>query len=153
MTSQEVCEALVAWAREQIPELNAGYPYPSASTDALPDVIAATLTTRTLPSDEEYFPFALLEQVWLKEWEVQVSIMVEQGNGEAGAEAAHQTLEGFADTLLGSTVAGVTLGEKVMLSPRATFELDDAFEERADGTRGRELQGLLVAAEPIEVEG
>lgn len=154
MTSAEVAEAVVDWARETIPDLKAGYAYPPGQTDTLPDVAAVVQGIRTVPEDPENFPFEGLEQVWLKVFDLEVSVMVEQGAGAAGEKLAHQTLETYAEALVGSTLADVTLGGKLtgaLASPRLTVDLGE-YEARTDGIRGREMPITMAVAEPIELE-
>ena len=152
MTSQEVAEAVVAWARATIPALKKGYGYPAATTGTLPDVMAVVQRPRTVPSDPEFFPFDGLEQHWLKEWQVELSIGVEQADGEAGAKAAHESLEGYSDALMDAALDDVTLGERVqMVSPRIEVDLAQPFHAREDGTRVREMYMDLVIAEPFEL--
>ncbi len=152
MTSQEVAEAMVAWARATIPALKADYAYPAATTGALPDVMAVVQHPRTVRSDPDYFPFELLEQVWLKEWAVELSIGVEQADGEAGAKKAHEALEGYVDALMDAALDDATLGERVpMVSPRIEADLAQPFHARDDGTRVREMYLDLVIAEPFEL--
>lgn len=154
MTSEQVAEAVVAWAREVIPELKHGFPYPPGITDDLPDVAAVVQEIRTVQSDPENFPLEGLEQVWLKVWSLDVSIAVEQGDGAEGEKVAHQTLEGWAEALLGSTLSDVTLGGKLtgaFASPRITIDLGE-YESRSDGIRTREMPITMAVAEEIEVD-
>lgn len=158
MEAHEVAEAVVAWVRGLIPEIQSGAAYPGAVTLDLPDVWAVVETIRTVPSDPENFPWLGLESVWLKEWFFEVSIMVEQKRHTDGAEededaAARETqqkLEAFAETLIGSTMSGVRLGDGVAISPRIEANLGEPFNERSDGTRGREVVINLVTAEGVE---
>lgn len=152
MSAQEVAEAVVEWAEAQIKELKAGYAYPGATSGALPDVWVVVQQIRTVPNDEEHFPFAGLQQVWLKEYPLELSIMAEQGEGEEAAKTTHEALEGYAETLIGSALADVTLGSRVqMTSPRIEANLAEPFGERPDGTKGRELVMTFVVAEMIEL--
>ena len=153
MNAREVSEAVVAWARAELADLRAGYPYPIFDSGALPDLVVVTQAIRTVPSDPENFPFELLEQVWLKVFDVELSIGVEQADGAKGAQEAHQALEGYAETLMGSAIDDATLGSRVpMVSPRVEADLAEPFKERKDGTRVRELYMKFVVAEPLEVE-
>ena len=151
MSTAEVAEAIVEWAKELIEDLQAGYPYPLAASGALPDVVATVKAIRVIPEDRENFPFAALEQTWLQIFDIEISIMVAQGDEEAEVAEAHETLEGYADTLIGSIVADATLGDRVqMASPRIEIDLGEPFVERPDGTRGRVLFGELHVAELVD---
>jgi hypothetical protein len=152
LKSEEVAEGVVAWARAVLPALKAGYAYPLGESGALPDVIAVVQDIRTVASDPENFPFAALEQIdGLKEWPVELSIMVPQEEGAAGEAKAHREIEGFAEALIGSTLADLTLGDRVpMASPYLTASLAEPFKERGDGTRGRVMFINMVIAEPLE---
>ncbi len=154
MTSEEVAEAVVAWARATLPDLKAGYPYPPGVTDLLPDVAAVVHGIRTVDEDPENFPTEGLEQVWLKVFDLEVSIMVPQDEGAEGEKVAHQTLEGFAEALVGSTLSDVTLGNRLtgaFASPRITVDLGQ-YEPRDDGTRGREMPITMAVGEPFQLE-
>lgn len=155
MTSEQVAEAVVEWARAEIPALKAGYPYPPGITDTLPDVSAVVQEIRTTPGDPENFPLAGLEQTWLKVWTVEVNVALEQGEGAEGEKVAHQTLEGWAETLVGSTLADVTLGGRLtsaVASPRLTVDLGEPYDSRTDGIRVREMPITMAVAEMIEVD-
>ena len=151
MTSTEIAEAIVAWAREQIPTLKDGFPYPGATSGDLPDVVVVVGRMRQVPGDPENFPFAGLEQTWLRVHDVELSVMVEQEDGRAGEKAAHQALEAIAETLEGSLAAGVSFGGEVMLSPRVEADLSEPFQEREDGIKGRTVYMTFAAAKRIEV--
>lgn len=150
MDAHEVAEAAVGWVRGLIPEIKSGVSYPGAVTLDLPDVWAVVQTIRTVPSDPENFPGLALEAIWLKEWFLEVSIMVEQGEGDSAAGDVHEQLEDFAETLIGSALEGVRLGDGVAISPRIEANLGEPFNERPDGTRGREVILTCVAAQAVE---
>ena len=152
MTSREVADGVVAWAREVIPELKAGYPHPLAESGDLPDVVVVVQEVRTVANDPENFPFAALEQVdALKEWAIELSIMVEQEGGGEGEDAAQKLLEDFSEALIGSTLADLTLGDRVpMASPYLTASLAEPFDQRPDTTSGRRMFANMVIAEPLE---
>ncbi len=149
MEAHEVADAAVAWVRDLIPEIKSGAPYPSALTEALPDVWAVVQSIRTVPSDPDNFPGLALEAVWLKEWSLEISIMVEQGDGDDPAGETHTKLEQFAETLIGSVLSGASLGDGVGISPRIEANLGEPFNERDDGTRGREVVLTCVAAQAV----
>jgi len=152
LTSRKIAEGVVAWAREQIPVLKAGYPHPLAESGDLPDVVVVVQDIRTVKSDPDNFPFAALEQVdGLKEWVIELSIMVPQEEGVGGEDAAQKAVEDFAEALIGSTLADLTLGDRVpMASPFLTASLAEPFEERPDTTSGRRMFANMVIAEPLE---
>jgi hypothetical protein len=153
LSSQEVAEAVVEWAREQLPELNDGHPHPISESGDLPDVVAAVAHIRSVPGEPEKFPFAMLEQTWLKVYDIELSIMVEQEQGNEGEKAAQQQLEAFAETLLGSTLADATLGERVpMVSPFLEADFSEPFRERSDGLRGRTMFMTLTVGELLAVQ-
>jgi len=151
MTYEQIAEALVKWARDLIPALEDGYSYPPGVTDRLPDVAAVIGTVKDVPGDPESFPFAGLEQTWLRVFDVEVSIMVEVEDGAAGEKAAQRSLESYAETLTGSTRAGTSLEGEAMISPRTEVDLTEPAEERPDGTRGRAVYLKLAVAKRIEI--
>lgn len=150
MTFEEVAEGMVAWARELIPELKDGYSYPPGITDRLPDVSAVIGGVKDVPSDAERFWFLQLEQAGLRIFDVEVSIMVEVEEGAKGEEAAQRALEGYAETLMGSTLAGASLGDEAMISPRVETDLTEPSEQRQDGTRGRAVYLKMAVAHTVE---
>lgn len=155
MNSQEVAEAVVAWAREQVPDLQEGYAYPAGQTSgSLPDVVVVVQNIRTVAREPEKFPFAMLEQIdGLKCFDLEVSVMVEQEEGVEGEAAAHQALEGYAETLIGSILADATLGSRVpMISPFVEADLSEPFEERSNGIRGRAFFLNATVAEPLGID-
>lgn len=152
--STEIAEAIVEWARAEIPDLAEGYPHPVGNTTGdLPDVVVAVQAVRVVKGPSEAFPYHQLEQADRIEFDVELSIMVEQGEGVAGEMAAHQQLEAFARTLQGSTVADSTLGSRVpMASPYTETDLAAPFEERANGDRGRALFMAMTITDHVEIE-
>jgi hypothetical protein len=160
MDAAEVAEGAVAWVRGLIPEIKSGVPYPEAVTLQLPDVWAVVQSIRTVPSDQENFPGLALEAVWLKEWGLEISMMVEQkrhgGENREGeteddavARETQDKLQAFAETLIGSALSGVSLGDGVGLSPKIEAALGEPFNQRDDGTRGREVVVTCVAAQAV----
>jgi hypothetical protein len=153
--STEIAEGIVAWAREQIPELEAGYPHPIGNTaGVLPDVVAVVQSPRIVRGPSDAFPLQQLEQSDRIEFDIEVSIMVEaQGEGVDAEKAAHQQLESFAHTLMGSTLADPTLGSRVpVTSPFSEADLSTPFQERPDGSRGRTLFLNLTVADAVEID-
>lgn len=155
MTSQEAAEAVVEWARDVLPDLQEGYAYPAGQTSgALPDVVVVVQNIRTVSREPEKFPFQMLEQIdGLKCLDLEISVMVEQDEGTEGEQSAHQALEGFAETLIGSILADATLGSRVpMISPFVEADLSEPFEERTNGIRGRALFLNATVAEPLRID-
>lgn len=150
MTFEEIAEAMVSWARGLIPELKDGYSYPPGVTDRLPDVAAVISAAKDGPGDSGLFPVRGIEQVSLRYFDIELSIMVEVEEGAAGEKAAQRALEGYAETLMGSTWAGASLEDEAMISQRVETDLAEPAEQREDGTRGRALYMKLVVGQLLE---
>jgi hypothetical protein len=148
VTADQVIQAVVAWARETLPELIGSYAYaPAGKTEALPDVVADHATIEYLIDDDRRFPWLSLQQTILAVHSVGMSFMVTNANEGAAAAA----LRGYADALAASLLADGTLGGRVpMASPLMTFDFTRPFVEYQDGTRGREVTMELAVGVPME---
>lgn len=154
MTFEEIAEGMVAWARGLIPELKDGYSYPAGITDRLPDVAAVIGGVKDVPGDPQNFPYEGLEQTWLRVFDVEVSIMVEVGEGAEGEKTAQRALEAYAETLMGSTFAGASLENEAMISQRVETDLTEpSAKQREDGTRGRTVYLKMAVAQRLEAGG
>src|SRR4051812_12122263 len=117
-TTTNTTAALVAWARETISELQEGFGYLPEGKGALPDVVCELLTSGISPNDGS-FPFAQIQQAWLRVWEYELSFMVENDDTQAAAEL----LEDFTDRLVAAALGDVTLGGRVeFISPEIAFD-------------------------------
>lgn len=147
MTEQEVSEAVAAWVQATCPDIETSYSYPVASKlGALPDVVAFCSRKAVGPNHPE-FPFSELQQVWMRVFNVEVSIMVE---ADGDGETAHQQLQTFGAALEASLEQDATLGGQVeMTSPQAEFDYSTPFAEYDDGTRGRLLFVTLTVGELV----
>jgi hypothetical protein len=145
VNEQEVGEAVSAWVQATCPGIETGYAYPvSSKLGALPDVVAF-VTGKRLGPDHPEFPFAQLDQSWMRVFTLEVSIMV-QADGDG--EAAHGQLQEFGELLEQAIVEDATLGGRVeMASPQIQFDYSTPFVEYQDGTRGRELFINMTVAE------
>jgi len=148
MNEQEVSEAVRDWVLDTCEDIQTGYAHPVATKlGALPDAVAWATGKRVGPEHPE-FPFAQLNQQWMRVFPVEVSIMVE---GSGDGEQAHQQLQEFGDRLEESLLADATLGGRVeMCSPQANFDYSTPFAEYEDGTRGRLLFISLTVGELVE---
>lgn len=145
-TTTNTTAALVAWARETISELQEGFGYLPEGKGALPDVVCELLTSGISVNDGS-FPFAQIQQAWLRVWEYELSFMVENDDTQAAAEL----LEDFTDRLVAAALQDVTLGGRVeFISPELAFDLTPPFVEYPDGTRGREMTMQISVGALIE---
>lgn len=148
MNEKEVGEAVSEWVQEVCPDINTGYAYPvSSKVGALPDVVAFVTQKRVGPDHPE-FPFAQLQQSWMRIFNLEVSIMVE---ADGDGEAAHTELQGYGQSLEAAVTADATLGGRVpMASPQVVFDYSTPFIEYQDGTRGRALFVTMTVGELTE---
>lgn len=162
MNERQAAEAVATWAGEVLGIVEASrYPFPVATKlGGLPDLVAYALRKRIVPEDPENFPFRQLEQVWLRIFDIELSVMVEPAEADDGElldtaalRAPHDVLRGFGEILEGSALKDPTLGTRVqMTSPRMIFDYSQPFAEYEDGTRGPEMSVTLAVAEAIDVE-
>lgn len=151
MTFEDVAEEMVKWARGLIPDLKDGYSYPAGITERLPDVAVVIGGVKDVAGDKENFPFESLEQTWLRVFDVEVSIMVEVEEGAEGERVAQRALEGYAETLMGSTQTGTSLGNEAMISPRVETDLTEPAEQRTGGLRGRTVYLKMAVGQRLEI--
>lgn len=156
MGTDDVNAAVLDWMRETLPDLKTGYDHIPEGKDAarasfgdgsLPDVIVDVAET-TDGQDFPEFPYAQLQQAWVRVWRVSFSIMADN---EIPADAAKQ-LRDFADQLR-STIAGDgNLGDRVQFaSPIMSFDFTQPFVRYDDGTKGREVVGTMAVGELVDV--
>lgn len=160
MNEQQIALAVAAWVEETLPGLARVYPYVTAGKAELPDAVVDVTTKRLIPEDLENFPFAQLQQSWLRVFTLELSIMtalepadgasIEEGSADVAQRETEQ-LRGFGAALEAALYADTTLGERVyMASPRLEIDYAAPFVEYADGTRGRQFVASMAVAEPIE---
>jgi hypothetical protein len=160
VNEREVAEAVRDWARDVVPDLVAGYAYPVAQKlGGLPDVAAVVTEARVVPSDAA-FPFSQLQQVWLRVFDVEASVMVPIADAEdyegreAAHETAHQQLQSIGSTLRDGAIEDATLGDRVpMTSPLIRTGYEPPFDPAEDATEGRCVYLFLTVAEPIPEPG
>jgi hypothetical protein len=151
------------WCRATIPELNAGYDYVTAMKDQLPDVQVNLTDTRAVYGGDERFPYGeLIENANLLIYEMDVSFMVESGDGAPlSAQEQQDKLKEWAKTLrlaihddaqLPYTDPGDVDHRLPPLgaSPLVAFDFGLPFVQYDDGTRGRQMSMALAIAELIQ---
>jgi hypothetical protein len=146
-TPEEVCQAVLEWARETVPALQGGYAFiPLQSEQPLPDVVV-DLATYGIVREDARFPHRALQQAWIWTWEMELSFMVDNTNPETAA----QDLRAWSSALAASLMADGSLGGKVQfISPLFSFDYTAPFVERDDGTRGREMVLRMTVGELVE---
>lgn len=148
MTTEDVLTGVNAWVVATCdPPIVGAYEYlPEMKTAELPDVVTEVLEVR-MNIEDPRFPFAQLQQTWLKVWQINCSIMV--GNSDPGAAALQ--LEGYADQMDASIRGDGSLGGRVpFISPFYAFDFTAPFVEYNDGTRGREMNMQMAIGELVE---
>jgi hypothetical protein len=147
VTGDEVAGGVVAWARDVLPDLLAGYDYTVSMKDRLPDVVVDFTGVGVRRTDVD-FPYVDLQQTLIVRHDLMLSFMVDNTDPEAAASQ----LRAFADALLLSILQDGTLGGRVpFVSPYVTFDYTPPFVQYADGTEGREMTMTLSVADPVEV--
>lgn len=167
MNERQVAEAVRDWALDEIDELKSGYAYPVATKlGELPDIVAVVKGVSKV-RDDDRFPFAALDQTWLRVFEVEASVMVgvdDADDFEAAEDAhreAHETLEAIGAQLRELPEQDPTLGDRLdadpgqvaFVSPLIGIGYDPPFAELEDGTRGRFLFVSMAIAETIPEPG
>jgi len=148
VSTEDVLTGLNEWVLAVCtPTIVGAYPFlPAEKPLAFPDVVAEVLDIR-LTVDDPAFPFSVIQQTWLKVWQVGLSIMV----SNADPEAAASQLEGYADQMDASIRSDGSLGGRVpFISPYYSFDFTAPFVEYNDGTRGREMNVQISVGELVE---
>lgn len=155
MTNTEHVEAVVAWVRAELPEIQGGYVRePPAKDHPLPDVVGALREESMVMGDDPDLPWVAIQQAGARRMVVELSFMAEAGATIAQSMDAGGTLEDFAERLLASLASDPTLGQRVAYASPWSWavDYDPAYVEYADGTRGRMMTAELVLGEPVGVE-
>lgn len=146
MTSEEVAQAVLAWAREAVPALEGGYAYlPSQKDQLLPDVVVDVAEVEVARQLAE-FPMSQIQQFFVHVFRCELSFMVDNSDPESAAQA----LRAMEALTTASLMRDGTLGGRVdFISPLFSYDFTPPFVEYADGTRGREMVMRMSVGEPI----
>jgi len=151
VNENECALAVEAWVVATLPALQESRHFLSGQKTLLPDVMVDVAEKRIATGDER-FPFAQIQQAWLRVFELDLLFMVEHHGGEADKDEQEE-LRAYGRDLEGSLLEDATLGDRVqMASPNAIFNYRLPFVQYADGTRGRQLSVNLAVAELAPVE-
>jgi hypothetical protein len=150
ISSEDLTERLVEWAREVLPELNGGYAYlPSSKEQALPDVVVDITRTYIDADAADGFAEIRIQQRAVRVWEVEMSFMVDNSD----PEQASATLRSWYDRLLDGWLASRTLGGRVpFTSPYPSIDSSSPFVEYEDGTKGREITMQVAVGDLVEAD-
>ena len=154
MNENDCALAVEAWVNEVLPQLAASRHFLSGQKTQLPDVLVDVAEKRLVLGDDR-FPFAQIQQAWLRVFELELLFMVEHHGGSADQDEQEE-LRLYGASLEGSLMENATLGDRVqMASPNAIFNYRLPFVQYADGTRGRQLVVNMAVAElaPVEASG
>lgn len=156
MTTQEVNAAVLAWMRETLPTVNTGYDHipfgkgaelATFGDGSFPDVIVDIAET-TDGQDFPEFPYAQIQQAWVRVWRLGFSLGVDNSDPAAAATQ----LRGFADLLRTTISRDGNLGGRVQFaSPIMSFDFTQPFVRYDDGTKAREVIGQMSVGELIDV--
>lgn len=148
METQAVAEQVAEWVVEVCdPEIQGSYTHlPFEKPQALPDVVCEVLD-KGITRDDPRMPWSQLEQTWLRIWQVNVSVMVDNQDPEQASNA----LSGYSDQLEAALMQDGTLGGRVQLvSPYHRFDFSTPYVEYQDGMRGREMNLQISVGELVE---
>lgn len=151
MDERSCAEAVGAWLGAEIPALTV-YDYPiSNSNGPLPDAVVLVREKRVTGEVPDELAELGLEQVWVRLFTVETSIMVGLAEQtEAAADAADATLRGYGATIESRLWADPSLGERVeVCSPELVIDYGTPFARREDGTTGRFSIVTFTVAEAI----
>ncbi|HEY6014865.1 MAG TPA: hypothetical protein VIU37_12690 [Candidatus Limnocylindrales bacterium] len=150
MNERTVAEALAAYFEDEI-EIATTYGYPISNSDGpLPDAVCFCREKRLTRDPGEIAEIGL-EQIWVRLFTCEVSIMVEVAEQtEAAADAADAELRGYGAAVEDSVWADQSLGDRVpYCSPAITCDYSTPFIRREDGVTGRLGIITLLVAEPV----
>ncbi len=135
MTIEQVTGAVVAWAKEVLPELQGTYDYPAdAKIFPLPDAAAEIQDVELAVADAGDFPNLNIEQAMLRVYHVHLLLLVDP----EPPDEATEKLTDFVDRLTASALSDRTLGGRVGgVAPTFRSTFTPPFVEFDDGTRGR----------------
>ncbi len=158
MTHQEVAEAVEAWIRATAREISSSYPHPLNTTrpKALPDAAVITTRVSVVPRHAD---FPDLQQWWLRVFEIEASVMAEQGDTIEAQGHFHRELLAIGNALEQAAVADETLGGRLpaepptKASPRVVVDYSNPFVTYEDGTMGRLAVLGLTVAQPVAEPG
>jgi hypothetical protein len=160
MYENDVAAAVEAWVKEVLPELAATYPHVTAAKADLPDA-QVDLQNKAISygRGDERFPYEQLQQRMLRVFDLQISFMVERGEGATPEDQLDADLKGttelrdFGERLERDLLANATLGDRVQVaSPICEFSYGLPFVEYPDGTRGRQMMFSMSVAELVDNE-
>jgi hypothetical protein len=151
ISSSQITDALVDWAREVVPTLEGGYDYvPAEKDEPLPDVVVEVMRTYIDPDAAAGFAEIRIEQRRVRVWMVDISIMVDNADPEAAAAYLRDT----GDLLMAAWLApDRSLGGRVpFTSPFASIDSSTPFVEYEDGTKGREMTMSVAVGDLVEAD-
>lgn len=151
MTEDDVAVAVKDWVLAELPSLTIGRSWLTAQKTTLPDVVVDVAEKGIVLQDNRFPRLTELQQVALRVFEVEFSIMTAHEADGSADQSETEELRGYGATLEASLLNDGTLGDKVfMASPIATFNYRLPFVQYEDGTRGRQMAVALAVAEPVQ---
>lgn len=153
MNEQECAEAVVAWSRAVIGELNEGRPYLTQQKTKLPDVVV-DVAEKSIRLADDRFPHMDIQQAALRLFEVEAAFMVHHEDNSATADKDEsEQLRDFGARLEAALIADGTLGARVFAASQvgATFNYRLPFVRYGDGTKGRQMTLSFVVADLVPV--
>lgn len=154
MNEQECAEAVVAWSRDVLPELNEGRPYLSAQKTKLPDVMV-DVSEKAIRLSDDRFPDLDIQQAALRIFEVEAAFMVSHADSDIQADATESAaLRDFGARLEAAMVTDSTLGARVFMASvvGAITNYRLPFVRYGDGTKGRQMLLSFAAADLVPIQ-
>jgi hypothetical protein len=161
VNEQEAAEAVAAFVDETLPDLEGRVSdHVVAGKGQLPDAVCDVTQKRVQQGDDDLFPFASIQQSWLRIFDVEVSVMTsleldpgdyasEEALSTAVAEAEQQQLRAFGAALEAAVFAANFKIGSCMVSPTMLVDYGAPFVEYDDGTRGRQFVWTFSIGEKI----
>jgi hypothetical protein len=160
MDEREVSEALRDWALDVCDDaalapfdgLVVGYAFLVDMAGNLPNVMVDLQHKGLKYGPDERFPYAELQQVWLRIFDANLSFMVaSEGLVSDRAEQETQHLQKIGAVIEQAVQTNADLGGRVqMASPLLDFNYALPFVQYDDGTKGRQMILSIAVAELIE---
>lgn len=147
MNTLTVIQAVEAWAVDTVPALSS-YDHPPEELDqALPMVLAEVQTDSQQDAEAQLPGMAQYQQTLIRAWAIDLIILASPNP----AWTASHALYGYVDALGAAILAGVVIGDNVVMSQFYVANYDPPEVEYGDGTIARQVTVRVTVGETIGV--
>jgi hypothetical protein len=148
ISTDEIANRLIAWARDILPDLQGGYPYPEGDRDQpLPDV-GCVVNSGELVRSHPDFPQLTIQQALVQIRRCDLLLV-------APPEPIDEwtpKLYGWVDTIEQNILDDYTLGDRLeAVSPFVSHSNRPPFVQFEDGSTGRMTTVSMVVAQSVPV--